>query len=320
MWLIIFEIFMLLLGFTILIIASDLFVDAISSLASNFKMSKMATAMTVGAFATCAPELAISFSSISAGLGDMALSNVVGSSIVNILLIIGFSALCFPIKVKDSIIKKEALILLGTTVIFAFSMADNVLYNIDNSVLTRVNAVLFIIAFILFMYFVISQIKLKKNILETIKPKYNLWSSIFIAIICIISIIIASNIIVEFSTLIAQSFNVSTKIITMTVIVIGTSLPELSMTIISAKKKEYDIAIGNIIGTNIFNIGIVLGLPILFYGNIYSTQFNMVDILTVLSSAVLFYIFAKSDRKLTRREGFVMFLIFIIYYIYLFFQ
>ena len=320
MWLVCFEIFMLLIGFILLITASDLFVDAISSLASNFKMSKMAIAMTVGAFATCAPELAISFNSISTGLGDIALSNVVGSSIVNILLIIGVSALCFPIKVKEHVIKKEALILLGVTVIFAFSMADNILYNTNDIVLTRMNAVFFIFAFATFMYFVISQIKMKKGIFHFEKPKYSFWPSILISAFCICAIILASDIVVDFARLIAEKFNISTKIITMTVIVIGTSLPELSMTIISAKKKEYDIAIGNIIGTNIFNIGIVLGLPILIYGNVSSTSFNLIDIFAVLISALLFYIFAKSDRKLTRREGLTMFLIFIAYYIYLFFQ
>lgn len=320
MWLIIFEIFMLVLGFTLLITASDLFVDAISSLASNFKMSKMAIAMTVGAFATCAPELAISFNSISANLGDIALSNVVGSSIINILLIIGFSALCFPIKVRESVIKKEALILLGTTVIFVFSMANNIIYNVKGAVLTRINAMFFILAFIVFMYFVISQLKIKKSVFETSKPKYKLYSSIIISILCIVFIILASDIVVEFASSIAKSFKVSAKIITMTVIVIGTSLPELSMTILSAKKKEYDIAIGNIIGTNIFNIGIVLGLPILIYGNVYSTHFNLIDVFTVLISALLFYVFAKSDRELSRREGLIMFLVFITYYIYIFFQ
>src|SRR5574344_1316749 len=106
-------IILLLIGFVILIKCSDIFVDAISSIATHFKLSKMTIALTVAAFGTCAPELAISFNSISSGNGDIAISNVLGSSIVNILLIIGVSALCYPIKVKGEIIKKEALLLLA---------------------------------------------------------------------------------------------------------------------------------------------------------------------------------------------------------------
>lgn len=318
--LIIFEIFLLVMGFILLIKSSDLFVDSISSLASNFKMSKMVIAMTVAAFATCAPELAISFNSLSQGLGDIAISNVLGSSIVNILLIIGLSAVCFPIKVKDEVIKKEALLLLAITVVFSFSMTDNLFYGADNIILTRINAILFILLFLVFIIYILSQIRITRKFYEKNEAKYRLIPSLLISIFCIFSIVLASDIIVEFATLLSEHIGISQKVITMTVIVIGTSLPELSMTLISAKKGEYDIALGNIIGTNIFNIGIVLGVPILVYGNVFSTSFNLIDILTVQISALVFYIFAKSDRKLSRREGVIMVLIFVVYYVYIFIQ
>ena len=318
--LIIFEIFLLLLGFVLLIKSSDLFVDSISSLAINFKMSKMAVAMTVAAFATCAPELAISFHALMSNAGDIAISNVLGSSIVNILLIIGVSAFCYPIKVKEEIIKKEALILLVISVLFSFSMADNILYSVNNIILTRANTLLFLLLFIVFIFYILSQIKITRSFFEREKPKYKLPSSIILSVFCVCGIILGSNIVVEFATELANTIGISQKIITMTVIVIGTSLPELSMTLISAKKHEYDIAIGNIIGTNIFNIGIVLALPILIFGNVASISFNLIDIFVVLLSAILFYIFAKNDKVLTRREGFIMVVIFISYYIYLFLQ
>lgn len=316
--LIYFELFLLTLGFILLIKASDLFVDAVSSLAINFNMSKMAIAMTVAAFATCAPELAISFNSIRIAAGDIAVSNVLGSSIVNILLILGLSSLFYPIKVKEGIIKKEALLLLAITVIFSFSMADNILHFNDDVILTRTNALLFLLLFAVFMFYILSQIKLSRNFLNKAKPKYKFWPSVLLSFFCLGGIILGSNIVVEFATLIAEHLGISQKIITMTVIVIGTSLPELSMTILSAKKKEFDIAVGNIIGTNIFNIGVVLGIPILIYGDVVSSSFSLIDIFAVLISALLFFIFARNDRMLSRREGLVMFLVFLVYYIYIF--
>ena len=104
----------------------------------------------------------------------------------------------------------------------------------------------------------------------------------------------------------------------MTIIVIGTSLPELTITLVSAKKGEFDMAIGNIIGTNIFNICIVLGLPVAIYGTISSTAFNFIDLIIVLLAALLLFIFGKSDRELTRREGIMMIIVVIVYYLYLF--
>ena len=112
--------------------------------------------------------------------------------------------------------------------------------------------------------------------------------------------------------------NVSTKLITMTVVVIGTSLPEMTMTVISAKKGEFDIALGNIIGTNIFNIGIVLGIPLLIYGGFASYSFSLIDVLFVHISAYILYYFSKSGKTLSKFEGAFMLLLFLIYYIYIF--
>ena len=111
---------------------------------------------------------------------------------------------------------------------------------------------------------------------------------------------------------------ISQKIIAMTVIVIGTSLPELTMTVSSSRKGEFDMAVGNIIGTNIFNICIVLGLPTLIFGSYTTSAFNLLDTFMVLLSAVMFYVFGRSNKELTRREGVLMISVFIIYYVYLF--
>ena len=309
----------LIVGFVLLIKASDIFVDAVSSIATHFKMSKMMIALTVAAFGTCAPELAISFNSISSGNGDIALANVIGSDIINIILIIGLAALVTPIKVKNSVIKKELPILLIVTSIFSLALITHYLDG-SNFILTRGDGLLFVSFFMVFIVYIVSVVKNKEGLFERSNVKYNMVWSIILIVACCAVIIFASDVVVKQAQILATMAKLSTKVITMTVVVIGTSLPEMTMTVISARKQEFDIAIGNIIGTNIFNIGIVLGLPLLIYGGFTTTTFNLVDIFVVQLAAVILYFFSKNDRKLSRKEGIVMLLIFIAYYAYVILQ
>ena len=150
------------------------------------------------------------------------------------------------------------------------------------------------------------------------KAKYPLWKAIVYLLVTLAVIIIASDIVVDNACLIASEIGISQKIITMTAIVIGTSLPELTMTVGASRKGEFDLAVGNIIGTNIFNICIVLGLPTLIFGDFTSTAFNFVDTIVVLLAAVVYYWFGRSSRQLERFEGMLMVAIFAAYYTYLF--
>lgn len=315
---IVISIILLLIGFYGLIKCSDIFVDAISSIATNFKMSKMMIALTVAAFGTCAPELAISFQSISSGSGDIALANVLGSNVVNILLIIGLAACIAPIKVKNDVTKKELPILLVITTVFSLSIiAHYIGRSPDTFILDRYDGLLFVFFFEVFIFYIISVVKSKQGFFEYTKPKYKMSTSIILTILCCIGIIISSDLVVDNAKVLAETLNVSTKIITMTVIVIGTSLPEMTMTVVAAKKGEFDIALGNIIGTNIFNIGIVLGLPLLIFGGFTSTSFSLIDVLAVHISAMTLYYFARNDKVLSRLEGALMILMFIAYYTYI---
>lgn len=310
---------LLLIGFVLLVKSSDLFVDAVSSLANNFKVSKMMIALTVAAFGTCAPELAISFNSISSGSGNIALANVLGSNVVNILLIIGLAAFVNPIKVKDEVIKKELPILLLTTIMFALSIAFHYIFeNNMNFILNRTDGLIFVFLFSAFIFYIVSVIKSKQGIFEYTKPKYNILVSILITIVCCVVIVYSSDLVVDNAKTLAALLGVSEKLITMTVVVIGTSLPEMTMTIVASKKGEFDIALGNIIGTNIFNIGIVLGLPLLIYGGFASSSFNLIDIAAVVVAVVVFYLFARNDKVLSKLEGSIMILIFLMYYTYVF--
>ena len=309
---------LLLIGFVLLVKCSDIFVDSISGIAAHFKMSKMMIALTIGAFGTCAPELAISFNSVASGAGDIALANVIGSCIVNIILVIGIACCVAPIKVKNESIKKELPILLVVTTLFVISMVFHSFENKQTLILTRMDGILYLSFFVMFIFYIFSVIKIKKGVFEVYKPKYSITKSIIYTVICSILIVFASDLLVDSAVELSSLLNVSTKIITMTIVVIGTSLPEMTMTVIAAKKGEFDIALGNIIGTNIFNIGVVLGIPILVYGGISSVNFSLIDMFFVQISALLLYTFARNDKVLSRREGTIFVILFVLYYAYLF--
>lgn len=317
MSLILTTIILLIFGLTILIRFSDIFVSAASSLSLSLKVPKMLIALTIAAFGTCAPELAISFNSIKSGASDMTLANVIGSCIVNILLIVGLSAITRPIKVKERTIKKELPLLVIITTAFFILVTDSLFKKSAVNSLSRADAIMLLIWFILFMFYIIGIVRKNKNNEYDI-PEYSIVKSIILIIFSLLAITLSSNIVVDNAVLLASQIGISQKIISMTVIVIGTSLPELTMTINAARKDEFDMAVGNIIGTNIFNICIVLGLPIAIYGGVSSSSFNVVDTSVVLISALMFYIFGRSNKELSRREGLLMVLVFILYYTYVF--
>lgn len=311
------SIILLIIGLIILIRFSDIFVTAASSLSIKLKVPKMLIALTVAAFGTCAPELAISFNSISSGNPDMTLANVIGSSIVNILLIIGLASIVSPIKVKERTIKKELPLLVIITSAFFLLITDSLFKKGAVNTLTRADAIMLLCWFVLFIFYIIGIVRKNKHDIEE-EPEYSLKKSIILIIVSIILIVFASNIVVDNAVLLANNLGISQKIISMTVIVIGTSLPELTMTVSASKKNEFDLAVGNIIGTNIFNMCVVLGLPIALYGTVSSSAFNIIDTSIVLISSIMFYLFGKSNKELSRREGILMIILFLVYYIYVF--
>lgn len=317
------EIILLIIGFFAIIKSSDLLVDSASSLAIKSKIPKMLVALTIVSFGTCAPEVAISFNSVRNLNGTMAFANVVGSCIVNVFLIIGLAAIVRPIKVKHNTIKKELPILLLVTTSFSVLMLDS-LFNIKNhNVFSRADGIVLILLFVMFVSYLVQLLRGRaiNEVEEQVEVKYdNAIIASIILILSIILIVISSDIIVNNAIKLAEIFGVSEKIITMTAIALGTSLPELMLTVTSARKGEFEMTIGNIIGTNIFNICIVLGLPVTIYGSIILKNFSIVDILVIFLSSLNLYVFAKSERTISKKEGIIMLLIFLVYYIYLFLQ
>ncbi len=308
---IIINVIFIIIGFALLIKGADIFIDGISSTAVNFKIPKLIISLSIVAFGTSAPEFAISFQGLMNGTGDVVLANVVGSTIVNTLLIIGIAASICPIKVKNETIKKQLPLHLLTIFIFA------VLFVFDQTV-EQTDAVILVGLFVYFVYYIYKFAKNRTPLFNPKeKPKWKIVPSIIFSILGLAAIIFGSDIAVDNCIELAHTIGISEKLITMFVLVIGTSTPELVMAIQAARKKEFDIILGNIIGTNIFNIGFVLGLPVLIVGGVTSLDFTVIDMFVMILAGIFLYEYSKDDRILSRKEGIFMISLFTIYYAYI---
>ncbi len=313
------NIIFLILGFIILIKGADIFVDGASSIALNFKVSKMLIGLTIVAFGTSAPEFAVSVKSLLANSSDIVLGNVIGSNILNILLILGVSALFHSLTVKNNTVKKELPIALLITILFAVLLSDNIFNVKDINRFTRSDGIVLLLFFSVFIYYLISMMR-KKVDEQDDKVPMSLVKSFAFTILGIISIIFGSNMVVNHATILARLIGVSERIIALTIIALGTSLPELVTSVTATKKGEYDIAIGNVVGSNIFNIGIVIGLPVTILGGFSHITFSYIDIITMILSAILLFMFSYNDYKISKKEGILFLLLFIGYYAYAIFS
>jgi len=308
------NIFLLILGFVFLIKGADIFVDGASSTAQNFKVSKMLIGLTIIAFGTSAPEFAVSMSALASGSTDMVLGNVIGSCITNSLLILGIAAIINPIKVKQNTVKKELpLCLLFSTALVVLFLDTKLADGVSDQI-TRADGIIILLFFSIFLYYLISLTKHKKASIFEEKPKFKLWKSLLFVVVGLIGIIIGSDLVVDNAIEIAKVLGLSERLIALTIIAIGTSLPELVTTIVSAKKGEQDLLLGNIIGSNIFNICVVLGIPVIIYGTLTPASFLLIDLVMLILSSLMLFIFAETKHTITRMQGFIMLVAFIAYY------
>lgn len=309
------NIILLIIGFVILIKGADLFVDGASNIALNFKVSKMLIGLTIVAFGTSAPEFAVSVKGLLSGSFDIVLGNVIGSNILNILLILGVAAMIHPLVVKSNTVKKELPITLLITALFAVLLSDNLFDKSMSNNFTRGDGIVLILFFLVFIYYLIN---LMRNKVEdsTDEKVLSLPKSFLYTFIGLVMIIFGSNFVVDSASYLAKAFGVSERIISLTIIALGTSLPELVTSVMATKKGEYDIAIGNAVGSNIFNIGIVIGLPVTILGGISKIAFSYIDLIVMIVTALMLYLFSKNDYKISKREGLSFLILFVVYYSY----
>ncbi len=307
-------IMLLIVGFIILIKGADIFVDGASSIAGNFKISKMLIGLTIVAFGTSAPEFAVSVQSLLSGNGDIVLGNVIGSNILNILLIVGASSMVHALSVKNNTVKKELPTTILITTLFIVLLSDS-LFDHVASTFTRSDGIVLLLFFLVFIYYLVGMAKNKVE--EDSKENYMpLMKALAYTIFGIVAIILGSNLVVHNASSLASLIGVSQKMISLTIIALGTSLPELVTSITATKKGEYDIAIGNVVGSNLFNLGVVIGLPVALLGGISKINFNYIDLIVMLVSAILLFFFSVNDRKISKKEGFILLALFVVYYGY----
>ena len=301
---------LLIFGFFILIKGADFLIDGSSSIAVKLGVSKNLIGLTIVAFGTSVPEFAVSIKSIISNNYDIVLGNVIGSNITNILLILGICSLLKPLLISSNTVKKEIPILLLFTFLFSILISDKLFDTNSINILTRSDGLILSLFFSIFIYYLISL----KNNKEDNFINIPLFKSIFFIILGIIMIILGSNLVVNSASNIAEKIGVSKKVIGLTIIAFGTSLPELVTSVIATKKGECDLAIGNIVGSNIFNIGIVIGVPVVILGGINRINFNYIDVLVMIFSVLLLFSFSINNRKITKKEGIIFLVLFLIYY------
>lgn len=309
------QVLLLVVGFALLIKGADWLVDGASSVAANFKVSKLLIGLTIVAFGTGAPELAVSFSSLINGSTDILVGNVIGSNIINVLLLIGVAAVIKPIRVKKDTVSKELpLLLLISTALIVLILDVNLAEAVTNT-FSRADAIICLLFFGIFLYYLISLArKNKKEAKKIEKPKYKLGKSFLLVIVGLVGVVAGSQLVVNSASFIAAVMGISERIISLTIVALGTSLPELVTTVAAARRGESDLLVGNIVGSNIFNMCIVLALPVALAGGIQPNSFEVIDLVVFIFSSVLICMLARRDHKISRANGLLMLAVFLMYY------
>lgn len=293
---------LLLVGFIMLIKGSDIFVDSASNIARKFNIPPIIIGLTIVAMGTSAPEFAVSVTSSLAGMNDMSIANVVGSNIFNLLVVLGISSVMNKLKVNNY---KDVFTLLGAGILLLICVIDGNL--------SFLNGVALLISF---AYFIFNMIKSVKNNNDKVEVQTNkpLWLTIILGLLGLGAIVWGGDLVVNSASAIASQFGMSENLIGLTIVAVGTSLPELVTSVIATKKGEVDIAVGNVIGSNIFNILLILGCASAINPMIVSTV-ALMDIIFVVLMTGLFILATYKNKEVSKKIGIPMVLIYVFYII-----
>lgn len=314
---IVLNILWLLVGFVLLIKGADFFVDGSSSLARKLKIPSLVVGLTIVALGTSCPELAVSVSSSITGANSMAVGNVVGSNLFNMLVVLGVCAAITPVAVSKDVIKRDFPVSIGVMVVFGALL----LIGTQNYTLDRIEAVILLVLLVGYMIWTVAAaLKDRKNATEEESTeKFVWWKCALFIVGGVAAIVFGGTLVVDNAKALSLAIGMSETLVGLTVCAIGTSLPELVTSIVAARKGESDLAIGNVVGSNILNVICILGVsglisPItLESAEVFSN--TMIDIGVFLVTAILCYIFCLK-KKINRAEGIVLVLIYVAYMTY----
>jgi len=303
-----FEYILFVLGFLFLIKGAEFLVDGASSLAKHFKVSDLFIGLTVVAFGTSFPELMVNISSAVHSEVNIGVGNIIGSNIANILLILGITALIYPLKIKQNVSKHVLFSLISVLLLLIFVVFGG------NS-LSAIAGVILILVFLGYVYWAYKGDKFAEKVST---KNFHVVVSILFCFFGVVGLIVGGSWVVEGATFIANYFNISTTLIGLTIVAIGTSLPELITAIVAVKKKRTDMVLGELIGSNIFNILWILGITSLI-SNVLFTPENIVSLFVLFFvSLILFILTMMKKNSLGLKAGIAFVLCYLLYLVYLF--
>lgn len=308
----------LIVGFILLVKGADFFVDGACDLSEKLKIPAYVIGLTVVAFGTSLPEAAVSVTASLQGSNEIAIGNVIGSNTFNTLVVLGTSALFAPVAVKKNILKRDFPFCIVITVIMLILIMT---LNNGEAALTRFDGIVLLILFAVFMAFSVISGRNEAAAISTESEspeKENLpwWKCILYIIIGVSGVIVGGELTVEGAKQLALTAGLSETVVGLTVVAVGTSLPELVTSVVAARKKQNDIAVGNVIGSNIFNILFILGMSSTL-GTITTDGHAATDTLVLIGVCVITYLFALINKKINRPAGIVMIILYLAYTSYL---
>ncbi|MDB2074106.1 calcium/sodium antiporter [Clostridium paraputrificum] len=308
----------LIIGFFLLIKGADIFVDGASSIAKKIGIPSVIVGLTIVSLGTSAPELAVSLISSFNGNNGIAVGNVLGSNLFNTLVVLGGTAIVAPLLIKKSTIKRDYIATLVVTILTCF-LIFGVVPKSEN-MLSRISGIILLVVCVVYMFILVKAAKKDSVKDEENTSEIKMSKNILLSLIGVVGIVFGGNLVVDSATNIAYSLGMSEKLVGLTIVAVGTSLPELVTSIVAALKGENDIALGNVLGSNIFNLVLILGAsatitPIAVSG-VMIIDFIILIAVTLFIGALIF-LNKKEEKRLGRLEGIILVGIYVAYLAYI---
>ena len=305
------QILLFLVGFAGVIKGADWLVAGASSIAKRLRVSNLVIGLTVVAFGTSMPELVVNLFASFRGETEIAIGNILGSNIANILLILGIAAVIYPLRVTKGTVWKEIPLSLLAALLVGIMVNDRFLDGAASSALTRIDGLVLLAFFVIFLYYTVGIARQEGTNDPDAVPQrvHTLGRAILLVLLGFVGLIVGGKLIVDGAVALATNLGVSTSLVGLTIVAVGTSLPELATSAVAAYRKNVDIAVGNVVGSNIFNIFFVLGASAVIRPLPFQVQTNEDIFVTIGASALLFLVMFVGKRHLLERWQGVLFLV-----------
>ena len=312
------DLLLLLLGFIPLLYGATLLVDSATSLAGKLNIPNIVIGLTIVAFGTSSPELIVNLLSAASGNTELALGNIVGSNIFNTLVILGLCAVIVPLAVKSNTVWIEIPLCLLAAVSLLVLANDTLIDGAAFSAISRNDGLILLLFFLIFMGYNVNMM-LRGSFSDDVSVKdYKVITAVLLLFIGFALLFVGGRIIVIYAVRLAESFGIAERIIALTIVSAGTSLPELATSVVAARKNSFDLAVGNIVGSNIFNVFFILGISALLTPIPLQVNTNLDLLVNILASLLLFiFLFTGKGRQLERWEGLLFLAAYLAYLSYI---